>query len=61
MCAVMKELDQSIKGITNWFLFKTYTDVLSEDGFKNSKYSLIKKKNFFASWQQCNGEKTNLF
>ena len=61
MISVMNYLNQNIKGLESWFLFKNYRDVISVDSFKKSKYCLERKKSFLESWQQCNGERVSLY
>lgn len=61
MKSVMHQLNKSVSGINNWFLFKSYDEVNSGGYFKKSIFQSFKKKNFFASWQQCNGERTSLY
>ncbi len=61
MESVMKQLNESISSIDSWFLFKSYDEVNSGGHFKNSVFQKTEKKNFFASWQQCNGERISLY
>ncbi len=61
MESVMRQLNDSVSGIENWFLFKTYDEVNSGGHFKNAVFQSFKKKNFFESWRTSNGERISLY
>jgi len=61
MESVKSKLHKSVSGIENWFLFKSFEEVDSGGVFKKGVFQKAQKKNFFASWQQCNGERIRLY
>ena len=61
MESIMEKVKESISGIGNWFLFKTFDEVLTPVEFKNPTSQSQKPRNFFTGWRTVTGEVQPLY
>lgn len=61
MTRIMDKLVKEANGLNNWFLFKTYDEVLSPLRLIKSQFNFTQKKNFFEGWRTVNRDVIQLY
>jgi len=61
MDSIIEKVRENISGVGNWFLFKTYDEVLTPVEFKNPTSSSGGSRNFLTGWRTVSGDSVTLF